>query len=331
MIGAIARLPDDTPYYGALGQVSYDLDEDKVQCHLCGEYFRLVGGKHIFYRHGLTLAQYRDAFKLRPTVATCSRGQSERMRERNLTNDLIAYASMTAARRQPEPEARRRVPRWRSLAAKRPDMLALWHPTRNRDLDPWTIGPTSRAFRPWWRCPTCGHEWQAYPRHTTCKRCGSEQTRQKLWIVPRERSLAAKRAGLAAELHPARNGERDPWALAANSTRRLWWKCGHCGHDWQRKLDRGDRTPCPRCVPSTRMPSAHPSRSIAVLRPDLVADWHPTRNGALDPMTVSRRSSRKLWWRCPDCSHEWLQAVNHRARPGASCPACVRASAGPDE
>jgi hypothetical protein len=79
------------------------------------------------------------------------------MRQRNLTNDLIAY--MTPARRQPEPEARRRVPRWRSLAAQRPDMLALWHPTRNGDLDPWTIGPTSSAFRPWWRCPKCAHEW----------------------------------------------------------------------------------------------------------------------------------------------------------------------------
>jgi hypothetical protein len=59
VIDATARLPDGTPYYGTLGQMSYDLDEDTVQCHLCGEYFRLVGGKHILYRHGLTLEEYR--------------------------------------------------------------------------------------------------------------------------------------------------------------------------------------------------------------------------------------------------------------------------------
>jgi hypothetical protein len=47
--GGAARLPDGTPYYGALGEMSYDLDENKVQC-LCGEYFRLVGGKHILHR-----------------------------------------------------------------------------------------------------------------------------------------------------------------------------------------------------------------------------------------------------------------------------------------
>ncbi len=327
MIGATARLPDGTPYYGTLGQMSYDLDEDKVQCHLCGSFFRLVGGKHILYRHGITLEEYRNAFKLRPTVATCSRGQSERIRNRSIANNTSAYGKPSL--RQPTPEARQRVARWRSLAAQRPDLLALWHPTRNGTLDPWTIGPTSSAFRPWWRCPTCGHEWQAYPRHTSCKRCGSEQTRQKLRIVARERSLAAKRPDLAAELHPTRNGELDPWTLAVNSARRLWWKCSQCGHEWQRKLDRGDRRPCPRCVPSTRMPSTNPNTSIAVLRPDLVAELHPTRNGALDPLTVSRRSSRKLWWRCPGCGHEWLQAVNHRARPEASCPACARASARP--
>jgi hypothetical protein len=149
--GRAARLADGTPYYGALGEMSYDLDEDKAQCHLCGKYFHLVGGKHILYRHGITLTEYRELFELPVKVATCSRGQSEQMRQRNLTNDLIANAQPYVGRQSIDYD-HRAVPRWRSLAAKRPDMLALWHPTRNGNLDPWTIGPTSSAFRPWWRC-----------------------------------------------------------------------------------------------------------------------------------------------------------------------------------
>jgi hypothetical protein len=40
------RLADGTPYFGSLGEIAYDRDEDKVQCHLCGEWFRQVGGSH---------------------------------------------------------------------------------------------------------------------------------------------------------------------------------------------------------------------------------------------------------------------------------------------
>ena len=34
------RLEDGTPYVGQLGELAYDPDEDKVQCHLCGGWYR---------------------------------------------------------------------------------------------------------------------------------------------------------------------------------------------------------------------------------------------------------------------------------------------------
>ena len=36
------RLGDGTVYYGMLGELAYDADEDKVQCHLCGGWYRAM-------------------------------------------------------------------------------------------------------------------------------------------------------------------------------------------------------------------------------------------------------------------------------------------------
>jgi rubrerythrin len=71
---------------------------------------------------------------------------------------------------------KRRVTRERSVAALRPDLLELWHPSRNRDLDPATIAAQS-SQRVWWRCPACGREWKstvnnrARARHAVCPTC----------------------------------------------------------------------------------------------------------------------------------------------------------------
>jgi hypothetical protein len=71
-----AVLPDGTPFFGRLGEVAYDPDEDRVQCHLCGGWFRHVSSSHLYRTHGWSLAEYRDAFKLPMSVPLCARGPS---------------------------------------------------------------------------------------------------------------------------------------------------------------------------------------------------------------------------------------------------------------
>ena len=61
------RLADGTVYYGQLGHISYDPDEDKIQCHLCGQWLRCVGGPHLTRKHQWTAAQYRDDVSTSPT------------------------------------------------------------------------------------------------------------------------------------------------------------------------------------------------------------------------------------------------------------------------
>ena len=38
--------------------------------------------------------------------------------------------------------------------------------------------------------------------------------------------------------------------------------------------------------------------------PDLVAEWHPTKNGGKHPDDYSYGSGEKVWWQC-NIGHEW--------------------------
>lgn len=68
------RLPDGTVCYGFIGELGYDPEEDKVQCHLCAEWLHQVGGSHLPRKHGWTIEEYRQAFRIPKRIATCGRG-----------------------------------------------------------------------------------------------------------------------------------------------------------------------------------------------------------------------------------------------------------------
>ena len=242
------RLPDGTPFFAPLGEVPHDVVEDRVQCHLCGGWFGLVGASHLRW-HGWTLKEYREAFHLLNRTSTAAPGVSTKLRrnaiDRKATNRR--WANPPPAR---EPRLTGRgVPRWRSLAERRPDLAGELHPTRNGDLDPYQLGLGSTR-RVWWQCGRCGYDWQASISHRVsrggrCRRCTGSS-----WHVPRERSLEILYPQLAAELHPIRNDDLDPYRLGAGSKRRVWWRCSSCGHEW-RALVRGrskEGYGCPRCA-----------------------------------------------------------------------------------
>jgi hypothetical protein len=67
-----------------------------------------------------------------------------------------------------------------------------------------------------------------------------------------------------------------------------------------------------------------PRRSIADY-PELVASFHPTKNGNLRPEQIARASNKKLWWKCPKGpDHEWQANPLHRTAPSPrGCPFCA--------
>jgi hypothetical protein len=57
--------------------------------------------------------------------------------------------------------------------------------------------------------------------------------------------------------------------------------------------------------------------------PELVAEWHPTKNGDKHPDDYLHGSNKKLWWQCKH-GHEWQTAISHRSG-GTKCPKCFNA------
>lgn len=56
--------------------------------------------------------------------------------------------------------------------------------------------------------------------------------------------------------------------------------------------------------------------------PNLVEEWHPTKNGKLRPEQFTPGSEKKIWWKCPKgADHEWVAGIDSRTR-GRGCPVC---------
>lgn len=133
---------------------------------------------------------------------------------------------------------------------------------------------------------------------------------------------------LIKQLHPIKNGTLNPNELSAKSSKRPWWFCPECAHEWQAPIyHRSNGTGCPKCKPKTawtkHLTSILNSRgSLADQRPQLVLEWHPTKNGSLTPYKVAASSGKKVWWKCPKGDdHEWEAIVSNRFK-GKGCPIC---------
>lgn len=59
---------------------------------------------------------------------------------------------------------------------------------------------------------------------------------------------------------------------------------------------------------------------LATLRPELVTEWHPTKNGDKTPYMFTQWSNVTAWWICP-LGHEWETTIANRSK-GNGCPIC---------
>lgn len=69
--------------------------------------------------------------------------------------------------------------------------------------------------------------------------------------------------------------------------------------------------------------------SLVELRPDLIEEWHPTKNGNLTPDLFGINSNEKVWWKCSKCQHEWKAMIMARAgKRNSGCPECAKIKKG---
>ncbi len=217
-----------------------------------------------------------------------------------------------------------------------PEIAAQWHPTKNGEIGPADVTAGSDK-KVWWRCSKtcpqgCAHEWVA----TIDKRCNSGRncpicSHQK--VLCEHMSINYTYPTIAAQWHPTKNGDLTPSQFIAGSNKKVWWicpkTCPHgCPHEWETTIaNRTSGSGCLYCAKKLNCEHI----SITYTHPDIAAQWHPTKNGALLPLQFTAGSSKKIWWVCPNtcpqgCPHVWSDIINSRCKgnkgKGNGCPFC---------
>jgi len=212
------------------------------------------------------------------------------------------------------------VDRTNSLSSLYPLIAKEWHPSKNGKLKPSNVSKVSNK-KVWWQCSqNLEHEWNATissrtNRNTGCPVCSGR-------VASAENNFAIQFPSIAAEWHKSKNKGLKPSQVTPKSGKLVWWQCtDFTEHEWSttvvHRTHRGDG--CPFC-------SGHRVSSQNNLRtknPKLIKEWHPTKNGQLQPEDFTASSDTTVWWRCKRFpEHEWKARIASRSK-GRGCPFCT--------
>ena len=205
------------------------------------------------------------------------------------------------------------------LATINPQLATEWHPIKNKGLTAEQVVSGSNK-KVWWQCSKNPiHEWKSTidSRHRAkigCPYCSGKR-------VCNDNSLSTKNPQLATEWHPIKNEDLTPDDFTSGSKKNVWWQCSkNHDHEWNASIDSRNRgNGCPVC--SGR--KVHLSTSLAIINPQLAAEWHPTKNGNWTPNDFTRGSKKiKIWWLCSQ-GHEYQSLILTRSH-GHGCPECAK-------
>ena len=202
------------------------------------------------------------------------------------------------------------------LATLHPELVPEWNEVKNGTLRMQDFTEFSNK-KVWWMCEK-GHEWETSPsmrvgKGSNCPYCYGNRP------IRGQTDLATMRPNLAAEWNYDRNEDSSPDSITLYSNKKVWWMCAK-GHEWMSTVqNRAFGNSCPFC--SGRNPIIGET-DLATLRPDLVAEWHPTRNGSKIPENYTVGSGAKVWWQCAK-GHEWESTIYVRVNSTLGCPFCA--------
>ena len=186
---------------------------------------------------------------------------------------------------------------YNDLATLNPEVASEWNYQKNGDLKPSDF-VISSGKRVWWKCKTCGYEWEASivnrsSKHnkTKCPLC----THQVL--VPGINDLATVYPDLLEEWDYEKN-ILNPHEISGGTNKKAWWICKECGHSWETsipvrtKMNGG----CPKCSAKRRgkLRSAKAKKPIIQLSltDQFIKDW-PSALEASEELNISATNIRE--------------------------------------
>jgi hypothetical protein len=204
-----------------------------------------------------------------------------------------------------------------SLLDKYPHIAQQWDDGKNGEEKPSEFTPGSHKAV-WWVCDI-GHSYRA-PIRDRCRK----GLRCPLCRPKPSRPIPSRHARLFSEARPdllhfwddKKNLDISPESVHASSRQKVWWHCDK-GHSYMQAIaDKVTGSGCPECArkkraETVRLRKLERTGSLQDKFPELVIEWHPTKNGILQPQALSSGSHQTVWWRCL-FGHEWQESPNRR-------------------
>jgi very-short-patch-repair endonuclease len=124
--------------------------------------------------------------------------------------------------------------------------------------------------------------------------------------------------------HPTLNGELTPRNISKGSHKKCLFKCDKCLHSYPCSIKNASNgRGCPYCNSSKLCHEINCNicfiKSFASHEKSKF--WHPTKNGELTPINITKHNHKKCWFICNTCPHPNLISIAH-VSDGRWCPYC---------
>lgn len=213
-----------------------------------------------------------------------------------------------------------------NLALVRPD-LAKEYMTSKNALPPDQITPLSNRVV-WWKCSVrkCRFEWRTTPSHRSVGNTGCPACSHNV-LTPRH-SLASIRPDLAKEYLVPPENDLPANKMFPGTDKKVWWRCPECGDKYEARVDhRSAGSGCPACRGRGLVITA--TNNLAAVHPALAAQYMDKNRLPAD--TIHFGAKEVVWWKCPDCGHEWevspaarIDKIKSRGKPSGCRPCSYR-------
>ena len=142
---------------------------------------------------------------------------------------------------------------------------------------------------------------------------------------PEEVSIPVKYPHLLKEWDYEVNGDMTQDMVWPGSNMKIAWHCLKCNQKFKQAI--GDRTRGSGCAYCANQ-RISPEYNFAVLQPELLKSWHPTKNLPLKPTEIPQSSTKSVWWIClnnpkhPPWKAMTKSRLEHKKRKGTGCNLC---------
>ena len=179
----------------------------------------------------------------------------------------------------------------------------------------------------WWTLENCGHSWKSkISPETNRKECPICTNRI---IQAGVNDLATTHPEIATAMANQQPEDITPQTITSAYPKHINLECP-LGHTWKNKpiqlREKTNPTKCPTCEGYQLLTGFN---DLTTTHPELAKQWHPTKNGELQPSQITYKNLTKTWWQCQACNYKWQASPSYRANTQAGCRSCARQTVTP--